>query len=689
MKERWELAVGRIKEIENESLAAICEDFSIYDDYFKSVAAFICNVLDLVKENTTSVQRKAEINRCLYEDILPENYDKSYGNPEYAVEKLGLEKGRLLSFLYYQVRGIIPFLYELKRDERRETDIVILLEVFLEVYSYFVTCAQEGIGVQESQIHNILYYFVSDYADVTVRERVRDLVDSSLDFATDIIMNADLSNTSYLYDFGEYISANEIKTSEYIAGLSQEEIESMAYTYTNGYETGFIVTGKDLSKKETVNIRYILGFERVVRASIRNFEKMGLKPVIYRSPSHILNGSSTSRIGYYGAIPNRQYDYDHKEDLALFWDKALKERRLQILQEAFEENKLLANRHAGPAVMEVYGENPFAPKTKEACCSYNEKQQKLCVDFASSSGRITNEYIKGEERSFTIIAYPIPEIGEHFEEIFHETVKLNTLDYKKYQTMQQCIIDLMDQGIAACIKGKDGNETDLRVALRQLENPNKETQFENCVADVNIPVGEVFTSPVLKGTTGLLHVSEVYLNGLRFENLKLNFENGFITGYSCTNFDTESENKKYIKDNVLFNHETLPMGEFAIGTNTTAYAMAKKFKIFDRLPILIAEKTGPHFAVGDTCYSHAEEVAVYNPDGKEIVSRENECSLKRKENPSEAYFNCHTDVTIPYDELLELSVELKNGEHCPIISDGRFAVKGCEELNVPLVAING
>ena len=27
----------------------------------------------------------------------------------------------------------------------------------------------------------------------------------------------------------------------------------------------------------------------------------------------------------------------------------------------------------------------------------------------------------------------------------------------------------------------------------------KESLFENCVADVNIPVGEVFTSPVLKG----------------------------------------------------------------------------------------------------------------------------------------------------------------------------------------------
>ena len=33
----------------------------------------------------------------------------------------------------------------------------------------------------------------------------------------------------------------------------------------------------------------------------------------------------------------------------------------------------------------------------------------------------------------------------------------------------------------------------------KINNPDKETVFENCLADVNIPLGEVFTSPVLKG----------------------------------------------------------------------------------------------------------------------------------------------------------------------------------------------
>ena len=125
------------------------------------------------------------------------------------------------------------------------------------------------------------------------------------------------------------------------------------------------------------------------------------------------------------------------------------------------------------------------------------------------------------------------------------------------------------------------------------------------------------------------------------------------------------------------------MGEFAIGTNTTAYVAAKKYNIADKLPILIAEKMGPHFAVGDTCYSWSEDTAVYNPDGKEIIARDNEISILRKEDISKAYFGCHTDITIPYDELGSICIPGKNGEKISIIEDGRFVLAGTEELNKP------
>ena len=500
-----------------------------------------------------------------------------------------------------------------------------------------------------------------------------------------IIMKADLSDLSYLYQYGFYIGENELGIAEFLNQLSEEEIQSMADTYTEGYRIGFEITGKDIKKKKTVQIHYQVGFERMIRAAIQNFEKIGLQATISREPSSSFNNRGGSKRGAYATSVNRQYDFDHKEDKAFYFDKAFVERRLEVLRTVFEQHKIQAAEHGGPAVLEVFGEEPFSPEKKDAAIHYHDRQQELVVYNASMSGQITNEYIKGEERSFTIIAYPIPEIGDKFKEIFAETVVINTLDYAKYQKMQQCIIDVLDTGTKVHITGRGGNRTDLTVALHPLTDPDKQTIFENCVADVNIPVGEVFTSPVLAGTNGTLHVSEVFLNGLQYLDLEVVFKDGMIENYNCGNFADEAQNKAYIRDNILMRHETLPMGEFAIGTNTTAYRMAKEYQIGAKLPILIAEKTGPHFAVGDTCYSHAEDTAVYNPNGKEIIARDNEKSLLRKEDMSKAYFNCHTDITIPYDELGAITVIRPDGSTADIIRDGLFQVEGAEELNEPLL----
>ena len=127
-------------------------------------------------------------------------------------------------------------------------------------------------------------------------------------------------------------------------------------------------------------------------------------------------------------------------------------------------------------------------------------------------------------------------------------------------------------------------------------------------------------------------MSKVFLHGLPYYNLKISFKEGKITEYTCTNFDSEEENKKYIFDNILHNHQTLPIGEFAIGTNTTAYAVAKKYDIADKYTILIARKGRDRILqVGDTCYSWAEDVKVYNPDRKrDYCKRQQHIDLEKR-----------------------------------------------------------
>ena len=670
LQERYSLAKGRISEICTED--TVRQPFA---DFFRKTAGFLKKTGEILERQTEdlTLEEYQKENRELYEELFPENYETSYGNPAYAAKALG-EYGRVFTFLYAELRGSIPYAYE-----KKWWDYTVGAELFLEIHSAF--CEEEIPSVKNVQ--EILRSYVNDYCQDMMEQRIAEGVDPGRDFAVRIVMDSDLDDLRYLYRYGEYVSSNETGVAMFLAGLSQDEIDSMARTYTEGYRIGFINGRKDISKKKTVNIRYNLGFERMVRAAVLQFRQMGLEPVIYRHASHAVNRGGNARIGFTGGIANPQYDYDHRQDSALFLDSDFVKRKLRSMQTAYEKYRDLADVHGGPACIETFGEEPFSPQVKPEAWTLTEAQQKLKVELDNESGQIVNRYIKGDERSFTIIAYPVPEIGEKFPEIFREIMKINTLDYKLYERIQQTIIETLDTCQWVEIKGRDGNETDLIIHLHTLEDVTKQTNFENCVADVNIPVGEVFTSPELAGTGGVLHVKKVYLNGLQFRDLKLVFDCGQVIDYSCSNFESEEENRAYIEDNILFHHRKLPMGEFAIGTNTTAYVAAEKYGIGDKLPILIAEKMGPHFAVGDTCYSWAEDTPVYNPDGREIIARDNEISILRKEDISLAYYGCHTDITIPYEELGSIRVIHEDGETTSIIENGRFVLPGTEELNRP------
>ena len=675
-EERHALAVGRLRGIVTEETVP-----EKYVPYFQDTALFLLELENVRRKVASgewerySLEEMQSLNEILYSDVLGERYGSSYADPACAAEKLGPDIGRLLSLLYAEMRSGIPYAFEDRMDY-----LTILCELFIEVYNCF-----EGTEENRAkQIRDIIYWYASDYCDVFLADRIMEQIDPEYSFAADIIEHADLEDDRYLYRFGEYITENELGTARHLRSLPEETIRRMADVYTEGYRIGFINTGKDLSKKSVVNIRYSLGFERVIRAAIENFRKMGLKPVIYRAASGVITKREHHKIGYYGAVANWQYEYDHRQDQALFMDKRYIERRLEVMRTVYEQNRELAAQFAGPAVMETFGETPFSPKAVPEAPSYTEEQRELALRYDSRSGQITNEYIRGEERSFTIVAYPVPEIGEKYSEIFDEVIRINTLDAKLYEKVQQTMIDALDQGEYVHVTGKGGNRTDIRVQLHPLADPAKETKFENCVADVNIPVGEVFTSPVLEGTDGVLHVSRVYLEGLEYRDLELTFRDGMIEDYRCGNFPDEEQGRGYIYDNILKNHSTLPLGEFAIGTNTTAYAAAKKYGIEDKMPILIAEKTGPHFAVGDTCYSWSEDIRVYNPSGKEIIAKDNSVSLKRRDDVSKAYFNCHTDITLPYEELEEISVVTKEGKHIILLKDGKFVLPGTEILNEPL-----
>ncbi len=670
LRERYDLVTDRIRQIPDEHFGV-----PAFEKYFAATAEFLL-YLDETREflaqgglERASLKELAERNHRLYADVLPQHYEVSFCNPEYAAGQLGEELGNLMSWLSYRLFSLIGNVYENAAEELTEG-----MELFTEVYTAFVYEWQEEKKLPSREtVRRILAGAVCDCLETETVRRIQKTYCPEDSFGVRLLEESDLSDVRYLYAYGEYVSENELATAKFLAGLEEKTIAAMADTYTEGYRIGFEITGKDIRKKRTVRLCYRIGFERMMLRAVENLKRMGLQAVAYRD----------RRTGFAGASPNRQMEYDHKEDMAVYLDKNYRNRGLDALRNALETYKRQVQAYAGPAVVETFGEADFEPVNRPAALKLTPEQNRLKVEYDARRNGVFNEYADPSETSYTIIAFPVPEIGPVFQELFAETVRINTLDYRLYRDVQQKLVDALDQADFCEIRGMGKNRTDLKVNLWKRQHPERETIFENCVADVNIPVGEVFTSPVLEGTEGLLHVTRVFLDGLEYRDLFIAFRDGMITDYGCANFADPAEGRRFVWENVLKRRDTLAMGEFAIGTNTAAYVMAKRLGVEAKLPILIAEKMGPHFAVGDTCYSHAEDVKVYNPDGREIIARENAVSAQRREHPLEAYYNCHTDITIPYDELGELTGVRKDGGRIPVIREGRFVLPGTEPLNEP------
>nr|MDK2850157.1 aminopeptidase [Candidatus Cloacimonadota bacterium] len=637
-----------------------------YSEFFNAYRLIVLQAWDFVQKmdkdpllKSIPLNELKRINKDFYSSLDPESgYDKCLANPDYANELYGLQMGRLIGACFSQAYGSRRHMIN-----GNYVAVKAMLDIFFRLleeadtpeYDKWLKIFKEE-STKNQELLTTAAYAMRFCPEFDVYYRV--------------VRDADLDDICYLYRYGVYLSKHDVKMAEFMRSYPSQELEAIAKYFVKCWVDGFVRSGKDYRNKRYANLMIPVGMEALGRIIIDELEKIGITTLV----------PLPHTIGI-----NRQFGYDHRYDSALTLDREFMEASLNAMQKSLESLKDIIALQAGPLYLELFGETPFSPQVKSTTLKLSEEQQELFREQSARSGQLYYQYYKRDESSFSIIAFPSAEFGEKFPEIFADTLKINLLDSKRYAEIQQKIIDVLDTADYVHVKGKAGNETDIKVQMHKLKDPAHETLFENCVADVNIPVGEVFTSPMLKGTTGILHVEDIYLGSLRYYNLKIHFQDGWVTDYSCTNFRDPDEGKKYIHENLLLPYKSLPIGEFAIGTNTHAYQFAKKYDIMALLPILIIEKMGPHFAIGDTCYSHEEDLP--HPsfvNGKEMIAVENEHSATRKEDPVNAYLMKHMDITLPYEMLQSIAAVDNNGVVTDIIRDGRFVIPGTEELNIPL-----
>lgn len=576
---------------------------------------------------------------------LDYRFKSFYKNP--VLSKNSTDEEKLHSLLLFEV--LSSYYHFCLKDE--------CCKYFLEFFDNVISCLE----INPAALKDITLKFLND-----VKYSVKRVIANTTVVENpirDIVLHADLDTYNYLYYYGENITDNHIKIVNYFNSVSEETLTDMAQCVIDSFLRGIEHSKIDIETKDYTVLFYPIGFEKLAK-------KICL----------LLDEKLNVILRLIGNKFDKQISYNHRYDYTFYQTQQYINEYLSCFKEELIKNADIYAKYAGPICVETFGENRFVPKNGKEVFEKDKEKAILKSSFDTEFSILYEEYIR-KDTSFTIISYPCPEIGKDFEEIFYETITINTLDNDKYQKIHQRIINVLDTAKYVHVTGRRGNKTDLTIALADLKEPSTQTLFENCCADVNVPVGEVFTSPKLKGTNGILNVSEIYLNGWKFVDLFIQIKDGMILECSCKNFETEKENKEYINEHLLFDNKTLPMGEFAIGTNTYAYVMGNKYGINDKLDILIAEKTGPHFAFGDTCYSMTEDVQVFNPDGKEIIAKDNEISLQRNVDKSKAYFGVHTDVTIPYYELGDIVATCDNNE-ISIIHDGKFVLPGTEELNI-------
>ena len=632
--------------------------------YVRDEAKYLYGLIQLEEKYTDEYLKNATFAELEKDQLTAfgreqEQYERSNVNPQHMSQIFGNKLGPILAALSYQMNGNARYALRHMRFGMCWNQALFLDAAALLVKGGRVHTAELTDVMRK---HKLLH-LRDEYGLLLHRNCIFDSCGGE-----DIIRENDWTDPGMLYAFGTFVSADDIRLSRFMAELPQEDIDKMARSFVEGYRRGFFADAKDILRKKTVGIVHRLGMERMTKRALELF------------------GSEIHYIPFvrsvYGTAHGEQCSYDHRFDSALFLDEEYLQAAEEALKTELEQNAEMLSYYGGPAVIESFGEEPFTPKLHGKGISVPENKQPLYVRYNRLVRENLEKYTLPTETSFTIVAYPVPQIGPDFEEIFKKTLEINTLDNETYLQAQQKLIDALDSGEYVEIKGSEGNETDLRVALQPIRLATRQTNFYNCVADVNIPVGEVFTSPRLEGTSGVLHVDSFYDSSLEYKNLKLTFTDGYVTDYACSNFSSAEDGRKYVRENLLFPHETLPMGEFAIGTNTIAYSMARNYGIVQKMPILILEKTGPHFAIGDTCYVGTEDLPVYNPvNGKEVVARENEKTSLRKDNPEEAYTRTHIDITLPYNGIGYIRVIREGKAPVYLLENGRFVLPGTEFLN--------
>ncbi len=593
-----------------------------------------------------------EQNKILFEKRALD-YEHDFSNPKYLHE-LGFENSDLLSVLH-------NIFHESLKNAILNRPVFVWnkSDLLIALKEYFEDFDREKLQREfERQFSKVQL----NLEDSLMLER-----STTINCFNRILHLANPDNLDWMAGYGVYITKVEQEMCKFWYELEKDKLEIVANHIVDAFYHGFLSQSRTIGNRNNVRLVYAIGQEALAQRVVSIFKERGMEPIILMPTS----------IGY-----SSNCMADHMYDEASYQKKECYDGKAYAYNMAIDRYREYIKNTCGFVRIGTFGSEVKPAQASKFAYKPSIKTMEMFRDMVAKNRELEAGVLKPDELSFCSIVFPDKRIGDDFEDVFDEFFKLNTEESEPFELIQEKLIEILDKCDKAHLKGMNGNETDLIVSMKTLDHPEGQSKFLNCGGDLNVPHGEIFTTPLLDGTNGVLNVNEIYLRDKYYKNLTLTFENGLITAYSCDNFDDVEKNKNYVFENLLNNTKNVPMGEFAIGTNTLAYKIALKYGLFSKLPILLAEKMGPHIAVGDPCFARGEDSPIFNiHSGKEMIARDNEKTKHRRENKG-CYVNFHTDITIPFDEMGEYAgIESKTGKKHFIIKNGKFVPECTRVLN--------
>lgn len=164
--------------------------------------------------------------------------------------------------------------------------------------------------------------------------------------------------------------------------------------------------------------------------------------------------------------------------------------------------------------------------------------------------------VRVKSTKWCILNYPTEgysqEANMSLQEFSEFYFKVCNLDYSKMNKAMDNLKSLMEKTDRVHILSED---TDLTFSIKNIP-------AIKCAGEMNIPDGEVYTAPVKNSINGYIHYNTPTMyNGVRFDNVKLYFENGKIIKCEA------KEHQKELEDIFNIDEGARYVGEFSLGLN--------------------------------------------------------------------------------------------------------------------------